>query len=386
VTQSNAKDGPRTSAGDARIAPTDDRGQGPRITIPADIATYTVIPDHLFHPGMSARAWGVYTYLRSRPPGWDARVYHLINVFREGRDAIYTVLAELVELGLMAKVSSADPDNPGLIRWHYVLGGGTAPAAPVTARTPRSAPAPGNPDPANPDPASPDPEDPPQTKKDLVSTDPATTDRPNLPAARSATAAEPRADPRPASTRGATSTGSGQRPEKFPPTTPIEAPLADGSMWEGHLRDYPVELIPQDARVPAELVGRVAHHLTTAFVAWWKSVAGLPEGELIDASEGRNVIALQNQFVAAELAIGRTPLQVRRALAACAQARPGVFLPDRGLWRAKLTAARSGRDPGTAAQELQPRRGRPSNVSPVDRSAPHRKITYITAQEEAESA
>lgn len=81
---------------------------------------YTIIPNGLLPEGkISARAWGVYSYLLSRPEGWDVRASHLATIFKEGRDAIYKALKELVAAGLMELESYRNED--GLPRKRYVL-------------------------------------------------------------------------------------------------------------------------------------------------------------------------------------------------------------------------------------------------------------------------
>lgn len=60
-------------------------------------APIRVIPDGV----LSARAWGLYVYLLSRPDGWIIRVPHLQSVFTEGREAIYTALNEIHDADLM---------------------------------------------------------------------------------------------------------------------------------------------------------------------------------------------------------------------------------------------------------------------------------------------
>lgn len=81
---------------------------------------YTVIPNGLLPEGkVSARAWGLYAYLLSRPPGWEVRTSQLGTVFSEGRDAIYTALKQLVSVGLMSLESYRNEE--GLPRKRYVL-------------------------------------------------------------------------------------------------------------------------------------------------------------------------------------------------------------------------------------------------------------------------
>lgn len=81
---------------------------------------YTVVPNGVLPEGkISARAWGLYVYLLSRPPGWEIRTPQLQKVFSEGRDAIYTALRELVDADLMHLESYRTPE--GLPRKRYVM-------------------------------------------------------------------------------------------------------------------------------------------------------------------------------------------------------------------------------------------------------------------------
>lgn len=90
------------------------------IRIPNSRVGYTVVPNGVLPVGgISARAWGVYVYLLSRPPGWECRVKHLTNVFREGRDALYSVMRELVAVGLMEKETYRNAE--GVPRSRFVL-------------------------------------------------------------------------------------------------------------------------------------------------------------------------------------------------------------------------------------------------------------------------
>lgn len=67
---------------------------------------YTVVPNGVLPEGkkISARAWGLYVYLLSRPDGWKTHAKQLSSVFSEGVGAIYTALQNLVDAGLMVKV------------------------------------------------------------------------------------------------------------------------------------------------------------------------------------------------------------------------------------------------------------------------------------------
>lgn len=73
------------------------------VRIPKRKHGYTMIW-HTLMPedgSLSARAWGLYCYLTSRPDGWECRSGHLASVFKEGRDATRAALHELVDAGLM---------------------------------------------------------------------------------------------------------------------------------------------------------------------------------------------------------------------------------------------------------------------------------------------
>ena len=81
---------------------------------------YTVVPNGVLPEGkISARSWGLYVYLLSRPPGWEIRTSQLQKVFAEGRDAIYTALKGLVAADLMRLESYRTPE--GLPRKRYVM-------------------------------------------------------------------------------------------------------------------------------------------------------------------------------------------------------------------------------------------------------------------------
>lgn len=81
---------------------------------------YTVIPNGLLPEGkITARAWGIYAYLLSRPEGWVIHVRQLQQVFTEGRDAIYTAMRQLRDVGLLEMESYQEDGQPPKKR--YVL-------------------------------------------------------------------------------------------------------------------------------------------------------------------------------------------------------------------------------------------------------------------------
>lgn len=139
---------------------------------------YTLIYNDMLATGMSARAWGVYCYLLSKPDGWETRIHDLVGVFKEGRDALTAARDELVALGYLRRVEEHDS---GLLRIRYLLDGDQE--QPPTAQTRRSTPAPGNPDPGNPypgdpEPVAPDAANPLQVNTYVPTTDSATTEPP----------------------------------------------------------------------------------------------------------------------------------------------------------------------------------------------------------------
>lgn len=57
---------------------------------------------------ISFKAKGLLCYLISRPPNWNANVNHLSNNFKEGKDAIYAILNELIVAGYVVRIRMTD--------------------------------------------------------------------------------------------------------------------------------------------------------------------------------------------------------------------------------------------------------------------------------------
>lgn len=131
---------------------------------------YTVLPNQLLEDGvLTARAYGIFVYLYGRPEGWKCRVSDLRRVFKEGRDAIYTALNELVAAGYMGKNEVIED---GLRRVRY----GVDPDITERERS-SSTPGPGNPELAgSPDTDSQDPGNPNTGNRTLATTEVATTE------------------------------------------------------------------------------------------------------------------------------------------------------------------------------------------------------------------
>lgn len=143
-------------AGDGAIRTTKRRG-------------YTLIYNDMLIEGMSARAWGVYCYLLSKPDAWETRIPDLQRVFKEGRDALIAARDELLALGYLKREEYVE-DGSNLRRYRYLLDADQE--NPATAQTRRSARDTGNPAPEDQDPEGTAPEDP-----SVVSTEVPTTER-----------------------------------------------------------------------------------------------------------------------------------------------------------------------------------------------------------------
>lgn len=64
--------------------------------------------DLLNDPELSLRAKGLLCYLISKPVTWNVNVNHLYKVCKEGKDAIYSTINELVEAGYIVRVRTKD--------------------------------------------------------------------------------------------------------------------------------------------------------------------------------------------------------------------------------------------------------------------------------------
>jgi hypothetical protein len=63
---------------------------------------YTNLPNSALPDGrLSWKAWGIYVYLLTRPPGWVIRPADLRNRSQDGEKSVYAGLRELVKVGLL---------------------------------------------------------------------------------------------------------------------------------------------------------------------------------------------------------------------------------------------------------------------------------------------
>jgi len=71
--------------------------------------TFTNICNDLLNDcEISFRGKGLLCYLISRPPNWNANVCHLAKNFKEGKDAIYSIINELIEAGYITRIILKD--------------------------------------------------------------------------------------------------------------------------------------------------------------------------------------------------------------------------------------------------------------------------------------
>jgi len=287
--------------------------QGPGISVRR--RTYTVVFNDLFVPGISARSWGIFCYLMSKPDKWEARAYHLVNEFKEGRDAIYASLNELVEAGLMIKSTHYDGN---LRRQRYLLDEERI-ATGIEARRRRSRPDPDLPDPGATDTDHPDPGGPPQVNKDPVTTDLPTPDQ-DTPAADAAAETLPIMD------------GDG-------------ATEATAATVSKAVREPKVEAALEPAR-------RVVKN----YMDWWKKERGLPADLPIPGGDRayNTLVGVRPKqrncsYVTLALAQGYTDVQVKKALALWAAPPngrpPSGLVPPPGVWTELLTAVAADRTP-----------------------------------------
>lgn len=73
-------------------------------------ANYVVILNNtvLTDPNLTFKAKGLWAYCMSRPDDWEFNVNHLMTVSKEGKDAIYSAINELVDAGYITKIQNRD--------------------------------------------------------------------------------------------------------------------------------------------------------------------------------------------------------------------------------------------------------------------------------------
>jgi hypothetical protein len=83
---------------------------------------FTVIGNGLVeNEALSAEALGVLCYLLSRPDNWQVIPDQLQTRFNVGRDKMYRVLSELIDLGYISRSQAKDPENHIFGKSEYVV-------------------------------------------------------------------------------------------------------------------------------------------------------------------------------------------------------------------------------------------------------------------------
>lgn len=298
-------------------------------------SSFTVVQDDDFIEGMSARAWGIYCYLVGKPEGWECRVYDLARHFKEGRDALYTAIAELVELGLLTKEAYYDKN---LRRFRYRLDDRE-----TTPQTRRSAPETDYQDPETPGTGTPDTEgadaeNPPLVSKEVTTMELQRKDS-DTPPAGGADDEDPEdlllADPAVAGPDGSTATSGGRTAEH-------QAALDQARIsvqwfmdtWQAQNGGHP---IPESSRVFNALVG-----------------AGRTPGSA--------------QYVTAALLAGATAQHVEQVLGGWGREGRGL-IPPKAEWTERLAAVRSGKVVSIGGHRGGRGPSRPAITSDADRDA-----------------
>lgn len=96
-----------------------------------NVKGYTSIPNSLINDSnLSFKAKGIWTYINSKPEGWDFSIDRIIADTNEGEKAVRSGLRELVEYGLLEYHAKKDPATGKFNGQHYILND-----KPVTPKT-----------------------------------------------------------------------------------------------------------------------------------------------------------------------------------------------------------------------------------------------------------
>ena len=69
---------------------------------------------------ISFKAFGLLSYLMGLPEDWEIHVSHLVKVKKEGREAVYAAIKELINAGYMKRIDVRDEDNK-FVRVDYLV-------------------------------------------------------------------------------------------------------------------------------------------------------------------------------------------------------------------------------------------------------------------------
>ncbi len=125
---------------------------------------------------LSWKAKGLMAFLLSKPDHWEINIRNLIKQAKDGKEAVYSGIKELIKLGYIVRVESRDKGRFSHIEYLIFENPQLASTAKVdylaktdrTQQNPIKTPLPGNPDTVEPETESPDTENPPLVNNDLL--------------------------------------------------------------------------------------------------------------------------------------------------------------------------------------------------------------------------
>lgn len=85
---------------------------------------FTQIPNKLIKNGnLSAKSKGIYSYLASKPDGWDYKVWEIVKHFKEGETAIRAGIRELETNGYLTKKPKRVKESGKFDGWDWIIYG-----------------------------------------------------------------------------------------------------------------------------------------------------------------------------------------------------------------------------------------------------------------------
>lgn len=82
---------------------------------------FTIQKEALLNPKLSFKAKGLWAYCMSRKDDWSFHVRHLATISKEKRDAIYTMIDELIKYGYCIKMQQQKHGNGRFSKIEYVI-------------------------------------------------------------------------------------------------------------------------------------------------------------------------------------------------------------------------------------------------------------------------
>jgi hypothetical protein len=136
---------------------------------------------------LSWKAKGILAFLLSKPDNWEINIKNLIKQAKDGKEAVYSGIKELITFGYIVRVETRNKGRFAQIEYLIYENPQLANIANLNLiqefgpvqQSPTKTPHPGNPDTAKPEPAFPDTENPPPINNDLLVSNDLTKDPPS---------------------------------------------------------------------------------------------------------------------------------------------------------------------------------------------------------------